>query len=97
MHEMYNLFSREAQQAIGIAYKEAEDWGHDYVGVEHLLLAFTKLRTAEITKFLEAHGLTYTRACQALEREGITRGQTRFVPGELQPTPAAQTHHHPLV
>jgi ATP-dependent Clp protease ATP-binding subunit ClpC len=87
MHEMYNLFSREAQQAIGIAYKEAEDWGHDYVGVEHLLLAFTKLRTAEITKFLEAHGLTYTRACQALEREGITRGQTRFVPGELQPTP----------
>jgi ATP-dependent Clp protease ATP-binding subunit ClpC len=87
MHEMYNLFSREAQQAIGIAYKEAEDWGHDYVGVEHLLLAFTKLRTAEITKFLEAHGLTYTRACQALEREGITRGQSRFVPGELQPTP----------
>jgi ATP-dependent Clp protease ATP-binding subunit ClpC len=87
MHEMYNLFSREAQQAIGIAYKEAEAWGHDYVGVEHLLLAFTKLRSSEISRFLEAHALTYSRVTQQLEREGITRGQSRFVPGELQPTP----------
>lgn len=87
MHEMYNLFSREAQQAIGIAYKEAEAWGHDYVGVEHLLLAFTKMRASEICKFLEAHNLTYQRVARELEREGITHGQSRFVPTELQPTP----------
>ncbi len=87
MHEMYNLFSREAQQAIGIAYKEAEAWGHDYVGTEHLLLAFTKMRTSEICKFLEAHNLTYQRVVRELERENITRGQSRFIPTELQPTP----------
>lgn len=87
MHEMYNLFSREAQQAIGIAYKEAEAWGHDYVGTEHLLLAFTKMRTSEVCKFLEAHNVTYQRVVRELERENITRGQARFIPTELQPTP----------
>ncbi|MCS7198562.1 MAG: ATP-dependent Clp protease ATP-binding subunit [Candidatus Bipolaricaulota bacterium] len=84
---MYNLFSREAQQAIGLAYKEAEAWAHDYVGTEHLLLAFTKMRASEICKFLEAHNLTYSRVSRELEREGISRGQSRFVPTELQPTP----------
>jgi ATP-dependent Clp protease ATP-binding subunit ClpC len=86
MHDMYNLFSREAQQAIGIAYKEAEAWGHDYVGTEHLLLAFTKMRTSEVCKFLEANGLTYQRVTREIERE-VGRGQSRFVPQELQPTP----------
>ncbi len=86
MHEMYNLFSREAQQAIGIAYKEAEAWGHDYVGTEHLLLAFTKMRTTEVWKFLEANGVTYPRVTREIERE-VGRGQSRFIPQELQPTP----------
>ncbi len=86
MHEMYNLFSREAQQLIGIAYKEAEAWGHDYVGTEHLLLAFTKMRTSEVCKFLEANNVTYQRVAREIERE-VGRGQSRFVPAELQPTP----------
>lgn len=86
MHDMYNLFSREAQQAIGIAYKEAEAWGHDYVGTEHLLLAFTKMRTSEICKFLEANSVTYQRVAREVERE-VGRGQSRFIPAELQPTP----------
>ncbi|MFN4219032.1 MAG: ATP-dependent Clp protease ATP-binding subunit [Candidatus Bipolaricaulia bacterium] len=86
MHDMYNLFSREAQQAIGIAYKEAEAWGHDYVGTEHLLLAFTKMRTSEVCKFLEANNVTYQRVAREIEHS-VGRGQSRFVPAELQPTP----------
>lgn len=86
MHEMYNLFSRESQQAIGIAYKEAEAWGHDYVGTEHLLLAFTKMRNTEVCRLLEANGLNYQRLAREIERE-VGRGDSRFVPSELQPTP----------
>ncbi|MCS6936757.1 MAG: ATP-dependent Clp protease ATP-binding subunit [Candidatus Bipolaricaulota bacterium] len=83
---MYNLFSRESQQAIGIAYKEAEAWGHDYVGAEHLLLAFTKMRNSEVCRLLEANGLNYQRLVREIERE-VGRGDSRFVPSELQPTP----------
>ncbi len=86
MHEMYNLFSRESQQAIGIAYKEAEAWGHDYVGTEHLLLALAKMRNSEVCRLLEANGLNYQRLSREIERE-VGRGDSRFVPSELQPTP----------
>lgn len=86
MHDMYNLFSRESQQVIGVAYKEAEAWGHDYVGTEHLLLALAKMRTTEVCKFLEANNLTYQRAAREIEHE-VGRGESRFVPAELQPTP----------
>jgi ATP-dependent Clp protease ATP-binding subunit ClpA len=96
MHDMYNLFSREAQQAIGIAYKEAEAWGHDYVGTEHLLLAFTKMRTSEVCKFLEANGLTYQRVTPRDRARGRTR-PIALRPPRAPTHPPAQTHHHPLV
>ncbi len=86
MNEMYDLFSREARQVIGYATKEAENWHHDYVGTEHLLLAFTKLRGSSVYKFLEINGVTYPRVAREIERE-IGQGDRRFASGEPQPTP----------
>jgi ATP-dependent Clp protease ATP-binding subunit ClpC len=86
MHEMYNLFSRDSQQIMGITYQEAESWNHDYVGTEHLLLSLLKVRGTEVNKFLEANGLTYTRVAREVERE-VGRGESRFSSGELQPVP----------
>ena len=40
MNDMYEWFSPEAQKIMGYATQEAEKWDHDYVGTEHLLLAF---------------------------------------------------------
>lgn len=86
MNDMYDLFSREAQQIMGYATKEAESWSHDYVGTEHLLLAFTKLRGSSVYKFLEINGVTYPRVAREIEKE-IGQGDVRFAAGQLKPTP----------
>ncbi|OGF56188.1 MAG: ATP-dependent Clp protease ATP-binding subunit ClpC [Candidatus Fraserbacteria bacterium RBG_16_55_9] len=83
---MYDLFSREAQQIMGYATQEAEGWKHDYVGTEHLLLAFTKLKGSSVFKFLEINGVTYPRVAREVEKE-IGQGDSRFSSTELRPTP----------
>jgi ATP-dependent Clp protease ATP-binding subunit ClpC len=86
MHEMYDLFSREAQQVMGYATQEAENWKHDYVGTEHLLLAFTRLKGSNVYRFLEINGVTYPRVAREIEKE-IGPGDARFSTGQLRPTP----------
>jgi ATP-dependent Clp protease ATP-binding subunit ClpC len=86
MNDMYDLFSREAQQIMGHATQEAEGWKHDYVGTEHLLLAFTKLKGTSVYRFLEINGVTYPRVAREIEKE-IGQGDARFASTELRPTP----------
>ncbi len=86
MNDMYDLFSREAQQIMGFATQEAESWKHDYVGTEHLLLAFTKLKGSGVYRFLEINGVTYPRVAREIEKE-IGQGDSRFASSELRPTP----------
>jgi ATP-dependent Clp protease ATP-binding subunit ClpC len=86
MHDMYDLFSREAQQVMGYATQEAENWKHDYVGTEHLLLAFTHLKGSGVQRFLELNGVTHTRVAREIERV-IGQGDARFSTGQLRPTP----------
>jgi ATP-dependent Clp protease ATP-binding subunit ClpC len=86
MNDMYEWFSPEAQKIMGYATQEAEKWDHDYVGTEHLLLAFTRLRGSNVYKFLEINGVTYPRVEREVENE-VGRGDSRFATGQLRPTP----------
>ena len=86
MHEMYDLFSREAQQAMAYAAQEAENWKHEYVSAEHLLLAFTRLKGSSVQRFLEINGITYHKVAREIERE-IGQGNARLSSGRLPPTP----------
>lgn len=86
MNDMYEWFSPEAQKIMGYATSEAEKWDHDYVGTEHLLLAFTRLRGSNVYKFLEINGVTYPRVEREVENE-VGRGDSRFATGQLRPTP----------
>ncbi len=86
MHDMYDLFSREAQQVMGYATQEAENWKHDYVGTEHLLPAFARLKASSVQRFLELNGVTHTRVAREIERV-IGQGGSRFSTGQLRPTP----------
>jgi len=86
MNDMYEWFSPEAQKIMGYAYQEAEKWDHDYVGAEHLLLAFARLRGSNVFKYLEINGVTYPRVEREVENE-VGRGDSRFTTGQLRPTP----------
>ena len=43
---MFERFTDGAQRALGIAQEKAKEFGHDYVGTEHLLLGYWKKMTA---------------------------------------------------
>jgi len=107
MHEMYDRFSAEAKEIMGISYAEAEDWKHDYVGTEHLLLALLKVRGTSVYRFLEEHGVTYSKVSAEAERV-VGKGERRFPTDDLKPTPqlkriiilahnAAQQYGHHLI
>jgi len=83
---MYDRFSRESMEIIALSQEEAEEWRHSYVGTEHLLLAFLKVRGGEVHRFLTTHGVTYEKVSALLESEK-GRGEVRLAADDLEPTP----------
>ncbi|MBI1729540.1 ATP-dependent Clp protease ATP-binding subunit [Candidatus Acetothermia bacterium] len=83
---MYDRFSPEAQKVMGYATQEAEGWNHDYVGTEHLLLAFTRLKGTAVFKFLEQNGITHQKVSEQVESE-IGQGDSRYTTPPLKSTP----------
>ncbi len=83
---MYDRFSRESMEIIAISQEEAEEWRHSYVGTEHLLLAFLKVKGNDVHRFLTTHGATYENVTSLLESEK-GRGKVRLSADDLEPTP----------
>ncbi|MEA1871758.1 MAG: ATP-dependent Clp protease ATP-binding subunit [Candidatus Bipolaricaulota bacterium] len=83
---MYDRFSRESMEIIAISQEEAEEWRHSYVGTEHLLLAFLKVKGGDVQRFLTSHGTTYAKVTALLESEK-GHGEVRLSADDLEPTP----------
>ena len=83
---MYDRFSRESMEIIAISQEEAEEWHHSYVGTEHLLLAFLKMKGSDVHRFLTTHGATYEKVASLLEEEK-GRGEVKLSADDLEPTP----------
>jgi ATP-dependent Clp protease ATP-binding subunit ClpC len=73
-------------EIIAISQEEAEEWRHSYVGTEHLLLAFLKVKGGDVHRFLTSHGTTYAKVAALLESEK-GRGEVRLSADDLEPTP----------
>jgi len=83
---MYDRFSRESMEIIAISQEEAEQWKHSYVGTEHLLLAFLKMKGSDVHRFLTTHGASYEKVASLLEEEK-GRGEVKLSADDLEPTP----------
>jgi ATP-dependent Clp protease ATP-binding subunit ClpC len=83
---MYDRFSREAMEIIAVSQEEAEEWRHSYVGTEHLLLAFLKIKGSDVYRFLTTHEVVYTKVASLLEDEK-GRGEVKLSADDLEPTP----------
>lgn len=83
---MYDRFSRESMEIIAISQEEAEEWRHSYVGTEHLLLAFLKVKGSDVQRFLTTHEVTYAKVASLLEAEK-GRGEVKLSADDLEPTP----------
>lgn len=56
------------KRVIDLAYEEARQFGHSYIGTEHLLLAFLKEGEGMAARTLAKLGLDYARARDEVER-----------------------------
>ncbi len=69
-------FTNSAQNAIEIANEIAIEFGHNYIGTEHLLYGLTKEQTGVANKVLENQGVTEEAVLNEIE-ELIGREETR--------------------
>lgn len=64
-----NAFTPRAQQVLALARKEADRWHHNYVGTEHLLLGFIKLRQGVAVTVLQKMGLDLETIRMEVEKQ----------------------------
>ena len=79
-------FTPRAQQVLKLAAVEAANFGHDYIGTEHLLLGVIKLAQGVAVAVLKSMDLDLERVRVEVEKQSPPSGAT-IQDGEIQPTP----------
>jgi ATP-dependent Clp protease ATP-binding subunit ClpC len=84
--ENMNNFTPRAQQVLALARKEADRFGHNFVGTEHLLLGLIKLGQGVAVNVLQRMGLDLEMVRQEVEKE-VRGGNEGKVSGNIPYTP----------
>ena len=78
------LLSNEARLCLNYAMEEAKNFGHSYVGTEHLLLGIIRTQGSLGAQILDSVGMDYdtvkNEIIQLLRPEGVVSGKTRSKP-----------------
>lgn len=85
----FDRFTEPAKVVIEMAQDEAQHFGHDALGSEHILLGLIREGKSVAARVLESLGMTLEKVRQAVE-EVKGRG-SRGAPGEMGLTPHANT------
>ncbi len=76
--------SNESRLCLNYAMEEAKNFGHSYVGTEHLLLGIIRTQGSLGAQILESVGMDYetvkSEIIQLLRPEGVMSGKTRAKP-----------------
>ena len=81
----FNGFTEKANQALNIAIEQAQDFGHTYIGSEHILLGILYEGSGTAAALLAAGGVT-AEAVSDLLAERVGRGsRTRLSPSDFTP------------
>jgi len=76
--------SNEARLCLNYAMEEAKNFGHSYVGTEHLLLGIIRTEGSLGAQILESVGMDYqtvrNEIIQLLRPEGVVSGKTKVKP-----------------
>ena len=81
----FSYFTQRANEALNFAIKSAEEFGHNYVGSEHILLGLLKTDGGIALNTLEEKGIT-AEDVENLIKEYIGQGmQTKLTPDDFTP------------
>ena len=81
----FSYFTQKANEALNLAIKAAENFGHNYVGSEHILLALVKEEAGTAYTILNEKGIT-VEDIENFIKENIGIGSpTRLTPDDFTP------------
>lgn len=81
----FNGFTEKANQALNIAIEQAQDFGHTYIGSEHILLGILYEGSGTAAALLTGSGVTAETISELLT-ERVGRGsRTRLTPSDFTP------------
>ena len=83
---MMDNFTPRAQRVLVLARKEAEQFNHNYVGTEHLLLGLIKLGEGVAVNVLQRMGLDLERVRMEVEKHVGPPPETKMF-GNIPYTP----------
>jgi dihydroneopterin aldolase len=85
LRRMLERFTEKARKSVVLAQEEAARLGHDYIGIEHLLLGLLRDEEGDAARVLNSLGVTLDGAREQVESivgygDGETGGQVPFTP-----------------
>lgn len=82
----FNSFTQKANDVLNLAIKAAENFGHTYVGSEHILIGLLKEGTGVAAMLLEGKGVTLEKIEELIKKHIGTGNPTRLSPQDFTPT-----------
>src|SRR3972149_4945823 len=76
-------FSPRAKRALELAFDEAMEMGHSYVGTEHLLLGLSLEGEGLASQTLEEHEMNYKKIKEVIEKE-LGKGEKKTIKRQSQ-------------
>ena len=82
----FNSFTQKANDVLNLAIKAAENYGHTYIGTEHMLIGVLKENTSYGAQLLAEKGVTLDKIDELL-RDSVGVGDpTALSPADFTPT-----------
>jgi ATP-dependent Clp protease ATP-binding subunit ClpC len=81
----FNSFTQKANEVLNLAIKSAQDYGHNYVGSEHILVGLLKEGTGLAASTLIEKGIELDDVDKLIKSEIGTGNPTRLSPEDFTP------------
>ena len=81
----FNSFTQKANEVLNLAIKAAENYGHNYVGIEHILYGLLSEGTGLAASILNEKGITAEDVDNLIRTEIGTGNPTRLSPDDFTP------------
>lgn len=81
----FNSFTQKANEVLNLAIKAAENYGHNYIGSEHILVGLLKEGSGIGSQVLNDKGITLSDVENLIKKEIGTGVPTRLSPDDFTP------------
>lgn len=82
----FNSFTQKANDVLNLAIKAAENFGHTYIGTEHILIGVLKENTSYGAELLAEKGVTLEKIEELIKESTGVGNPTALSPNDFTPT-----------